>query len=66
VILLIAKLRCSGLTLSLSLLPPSVVPPPVDFAMERPIYFAAVPPIAILYESPYLAVPAPPPDALAA
>lgn len=66
VILLVAKLRCSGLTLSLSLLPPSVISRPVDFAMERPMQFAAPRPIALLYESPFLAVPAPPPDAVAA
>jgi hypothetical protein len=66
VVLLIAKLRCSGLTLSLSLLPPSVISRPVDFAMERPMQFAAPRPIALLYESPFLAVPAPPPDAVAA
>jgi hypothetical protein len=65
-VMLIAKLRCSGLPLSLSLLPPSVIAPPVDFAMERPMQFAAPRPVALLYESPFLAVPAPPPDAVVA
>jgi hypothetical protein len=64
VVLLVAKLRCGGLTLSLSMLPPSVVSQLVDFVVETPIQLTAPQPVAILYEPPYLAVPAPPPDAL--
>jgi hypothetical protein len=66
VVLLIAKLRCNGLTLSLSLLPPSIAPQPISFAIAHTMHYEHPLPPALLYEPPYLPVAAPPPDALVA
>jgi hypothetical protein len=62
VVLLAAKLRCSGISLSVSLLPPSVVPssPALEFLAAE--HFQQWPGAPLLYESPYLAISPPPPD----
>lgn len=61
-VLLLAKLRCGGISLSTSLLPPSVVVKPTLLALEAPEQFDVTPRELNLYEPPSLAVPAPPPD----
>jgi hypothetical protein len=60
--MLLAKLRCSGISLSTSLLPPSVVVKPTILALEAPEHFDSAPQEQDFYEPPIVAVPAPPPD----
>lgn len=62
-ILLISKLRCGGISLSVSMLPPSVVVKATAFALVAPEQFRFCSRVDLLYEPPYLAVAAPPPDA---
>jgi hypothetical protein len=62
VVQLVAKLRCSGLTLSLSLLPPCVVPSHVPIGMEHTVSYAHSQSRAALYEPPFLPIVAPPPE----
>jgi hypothetical protein len=61
-VLLVSKLRCGGVSLSTSLLPPSVVENLAGFAFSMPEHFASAPAERLLYQPPFLAVPAPPPD----
>ncbi len=62
-VLLISKLRCGGINLSISMLPPSVVVKATDFTLAVDEHFAPFATADDLYEPPYLAVVAPPPDA---
>jgi hypothetical protein len=63
-VLLISKLRCGGISLSVTGLPPSVVIRPAAFALALPTTYRPCSLAALLYEPPYLAVAAPPPDAV--
>jgi hypothetical protein len=62
-VLLISKLRCGGISLSVSMLPPSVVVKATGFALAVGGHFEPFVVADNLYEPPYLAVTAPPPDA---
>ena len=66
IVLLTAKLRCSGISLSVSWLPPSIIPRPHAMALELHLHSAIAEAAPPRYESPYLAIPAPPPDSLVA
>ncbi len=63
VVLLVSKLRCGGIGLSVSMLPPSVVVKAIDFKPVAPELLERSSTADLLYEPPYLAVAAPPPDA---
>jgi hypothetical protein len=65
IVLLAAKLRCNGISLSVSLLPPSIVSPPSVVTAAPAEQFQRWPGGPLLYESPYLAITPPPPDMLA-
>ena len=62
-VLLISKLRCGGISLSVSMLPPSVVVKATDFTLAVDEQFEPFAWADDLYEPPFLAVAAPPPDA---
>ena len=62
-VLLISKLRCGGISLSVSMLPPSVVVKATDFCWDLDERFEPFVFSENHYEPPYLAVAAPPPDA---
>jgi len=62
-VVLISKLRCGGISLSVSMLPPSVVVRATDFTLAVDGHFEPFFVADNLYEPPYLAVAAPPPDA---
>jgi hypothetical protein len=64
-VLLISKLRCGGISLSVSMMPASVVVKATDFCWDLDERFEPFVLSANLYEPPYLAVAAPPPDTLA-
>lgn len=62
-VLLVSKLRCGGISLSVSAMPPSVVTRVADFHLDMPVHFEPLGCDRLLYEPPVLAVAAPPPDA---
>jgi hypothetical protein len=62
-VLLVSKLRCGGISLSVSAMPPSVVTRVADFHLDMPVRFEPLVCDRLLYEPPVLAVAAPPPDA---
>jgi hypothetical protein len=65
-VLLISKLRCGGISLSVSMMPPSVVVKGTDFCWDLDERFEPFVFSGNCYEPPYLAVAAPPPDACCA
>ena len=62
-VLLISKLRCGGISLSVSAIPPSVVTRLADYRLDMPVHFELRVYDSLLYEPPVLAVAVPPPDA---
>jgi hypothetical protein len=63
---MILALRCHGLHMSVTLMPPSL---PVDLAgaLDEVVeQYVAAPPAPLLYQPPYLSAPTPPPDACSA
>jgi hypothetical protein len=65
-VLLAAKLRCGGKSLSVSLLPPTVSPPLASFTLDMPARYEPGVLESILYTPPYLSIAAPPPEAFSA
>jgi hypothetical protein len=63
-VLLISQLRCRGISLSVTGLPPSLPAPANEFQLAMPEYFELCWAPSSLYQPPYLVVAAPPPDAV--
>jgi hypothetical protein len=63
IVLLHAAMKCRGITVSTCLLPPSLPAPCVVSYPHVAVHFAPLCGESLQYESPYLAVATPPPDA---
>jgi hypothetical protein len=58
-----AAMKCLGLTVSVALLPPSLPAASFEFVEPAVEHFALPASAPLMYESPTIGVPTPPPDA---